>query len=800
MATPYQLAFTLHGHSADVRNLCGPHPSIPLLLSASRDGSAIVWGPSQGGREWEVKMRAEEIDKRYVSCVGMTKSGGEAFLLMGSNNGILTTYQLPSNALAQPPADYIPTPYHTLVEHNQNLCCMDVSAAGLIGTGSWDKTVVIWKDFKKVITIKGHQQAVWAVKFVGEDRILTASADKSITLHLLDFDHKTATPLQTYSGHTDCVRGLSLRPNQQGFWSCGNDGLVNLYTFDKTSPVASLSGHTSFVYSVSAFPDGSGAISTGEDGFLRVWSESELVQSIPHPSLSLWSSAIVPNPSGTGHYLASSSSDSTIRFFTHDVGDMAVGAEKEDWEREVAGRKLDKSQVGDVKHSDLPGMEALGREGKKDGQVIMIKNNDQVEAYQWSAPTSTWQQIGQVVDAIGSGRKQLYEGKEWDHVFDVDVSEGMPPLKLPYNVSENPWSAAARFLTANELPQSYLDEVVAFIQKNTNGVQLGAEEQSTYVDPYTGTSRYTGSSSSSTQPTSGGGDPYTGGSAYSSTPRVPEKKKGVLPVKTWLHFKTGNVAAAKTKINELISGNAELDFSSEDGKNVAEIYAFLSTPVVALPSANSTDRKERFDPERFLQSILSWPEDKRFPLLDIARLLAVTSPTFPAPSAISLLLRAGEFGTPWQSTKARETNSLLVLRALGNLCNTRNGRSVVAQSIGEALEKIRAYGWEEIGGAARKLALGTLAVNLSIMAVDRELKSGQGLLELISFILDNEKEDSETIYRASIALGNLIFSPAAGSLQVGGVQSAKGRVGELAQKLNEKRLTELASEIESLGA
>lgn len=40
-----------------------------------------------------------------------------------------------------------------------------------------------------------------------------------------------------------------------------------------------------------------------------------------------------------------------------------------------------------------------------------------------------------MVDAIGSGRKQLYEGKEYDYVFDVDVSEGMPPLKLPFNIS-----------------------------------------------------------------------------------------------------------------------------------------------------------------------------------------------------------------------------------------------------------------------------------------------------------------------------------------------------------------------------
>ena len=39
------------------------------------------------------------------------------------------------------------------------------------------------------------------------------------------------------------------------------------------------------------------------------------------------------------------------------------------------------------------------------------------------------------MDAVGSGRKQLYNGKEYDYVFDVDVQEGAPPLKLPYNVS-----------------------------------------------------------------------------------------------------------------------------------------------------------------------------------------------------------------------------------------------------------------------------------------------------------------------------------------------------------------------------
>jgi phospholipase A-2-activating protein len=54
---------------------------------------------------------------------------------------------------------------------------------------------------------------------------------------------------------------------------------------------------------------------------------------------------------------------------------------------------------------------------------------------QWSTQSSSWQKIGEVVDAVGSGRRQLYQGKEYDYVFDVDIQDGVPPLKLPYNIS-----------------------------------------------------------------------------------------------------------------------------------------------------------------------------------------------------------------------------------------------------------------------------------------------------------------------------------------------------------------------------
>jgi phospholipase A-2-activating protein len=120
---------------------------------------------------------------------------------------------------------------------------------------------------------------------------------------------------------------------------------------------------------------------------------------------------------------------------------------------------------------------------------------------QWDSIRQSWEKIGDVVDAIGQGRKQLYQGKEYDYVFDVDIQDGVPPLKLPYNVtgmlevqwinlctlrcwSENPFTAAQRFLQQNDLPSSYIDQVVNFIEKNTSGISLGTNRE--YVDPFTG--------------------------------------------------------------------------------------------------------------------------------------------------------------------------------------------------------------------------------------------------------------------------------------------------------------------------
>lgn len=82
-----------------------------------------------------------------------------------------------------------------------------------------------------------------------------------------------------------------------------------------------------------------------------------------------------------------------------------------------------------------------------------------------------------VDNSASSGRKVSHQGKEYDYVFDVDIEDGKPPLKLPYNTSQNPYEVAQKWIANNELPLTYLDQVANFIMTNTQGASLGSAQE-----------------------------------------------------------------------------------------------------------------------------------------------------------------------------------------------------------------------------------------------------------------------------------------------------------------------------------
>lgn len=70
-------------------------------------------------------------------------------------------------------------------------------------------------------------------------------------------------------------------------------------------------------------------------------------------------------------------------------------------------------------------------------------------------------------------------------MFTIDVNEGGPSFKLPYNVTEDPWLTAHNFLQKNDLSPMFLDQVANFIIENTKGHVVGPAPPAG-GDPFTG--------------------------------------------------------------------------------------------------------------------------------------------------------------------------------------------------------------------------------------------------------------------------------------------------------------------------
>ncbi|KOM28792.1 hypothetical protein LR48_Vigan585s000900 [Vigna angularis] len=102
-----------------------------------------------------------------------------------------------------------------------------------------------------------------------------------------------------------------------------------------------------------------------------------------------------------------------------------------------------RKRVGGLKLEELPGLEALKIPGSTDGQTKIVREGDNGVAYGWNKREQKWDEIGEVVDGPEESNRQLFDGIQYDYVFDVDIGDGMPIRKLPYNRSETRMKAGS---------------------------------------------------------------------------------------------------------------------------------------------------------------------------------------------------------------------------------------------------------------------------------------------------------------------------------------------------------------------
>lgn len=111
------------------------------------------------------------------------------------------------------------------------------------------------------VTLSGHADVVSAVAWLGSERVVTGSFDKTIKI----WNAATGAIEQTLSGHQDQVLALAAAANGDLFASGSKDRQVKLWsaaTLDTSKDIAS---HTKAVHSIVFSADGKLVASCGED-------------------------------------------------------------------------------------------------------------------------------------------------------------------------------------------------------------------------------------------------------------------------------------------------------------------------------------------------------------------------------------------------------------------------------------------------------------------------------------------------------------------------------------------------------
>jgi phospholipase A-2-activating protein len=749
MSDNYQLSCALPGHTADVRGVAGGLTTggKSFIVSGSRDRTSKVWMKGEDG-EFQV-FQSCEGHTNFVSCVCVilpNQKHPTGLILTGGNDHTILGFELGNGH-----------PVYRLVGHRGTVCTIDSTSDSLLVSGSWDKTAKVWAEQENIANLEGHEAAVWAVATIGgsQHKILTGSADHTIRL----WTNYVTT--RTYRGHTDCVRALAV-VDANRFLSGSNDASIRLWNVNDGETIHIFYGHTNFIYSLALLPNTENFFSVGEDRTLRIWKGSECQQVIHLPATSVWSVACLPNGD-----VVTGSSDGVVRIFTCVPERKADPVLLQAFDKQVSESVIAAQQeLGGMKLSELPGPENLLKPGKKDGETIMVREGASVACYAWSANEAKWNKVGDVVGASGatqntSGRV-LHDGQEYDYVFRVDLDD-KSSLKLPYNITEDPWFAAQKFIDKNNLSQAYLEQVANFIVNNTKGMQVGPATPSEYTDPFTGGNRYVPGTRNADLPQVGGGggvDPFTFSGAYTTSTVRPDLSTSSstsnttinandpqFPVTNFLRFaQPPNYDALRGKLTEFIRNLGSSAIVKEEN---VEILLQIGTA-------------QRWDigVEQILKGCLTWPAENLFPVLDLLR-IGVLSPKVAEGFGKSFNV-CSDLVTAFV-TQENSTNQMLMLKILCNLFGTltlplMENRTLIVSKLLTHLGK----------GKQNHIAAATLFLNYSVAfagaAADPSSSSSQGwynvegqteiLMTAVS--LADLLTEPEAIYRLLVGIGNTI--------------------------------------------
>uniref|UniRef100_A0A0D6QXS4 Phospholipase A-2-activating protein n=1 Tax=Araucaria cunninghamii TaxID=56994 RepID=A0A0D6QXS4_ARACU len=750
----FRLRCELRGHEEDVRGICICGDS--GIATGSRDKTVRFWSVDESEKRSYVLRKTMVGHSSFVgplAWIPPSEHLPEGGLLSGGMDTLVIAWDL-STAQAN----------QTLKGHQLQVTGVTLDDHGDILSSSIDCTVKRWRNGHVVESWQAHQAPIQAILKLPSGEIATGSTDQTLKIW------RGSTCVHTFLGHTDTVRGLAVMPNL-GILSASHDGCVRLWALSGET-LLEMVGHSSIVYSVAAHS--SGVVASGsEDRFAKLWRDAACFQSIEHPGC-VWDVKFLPNGD-----LVTACSDGVIRMWTTDHERMAGPAEVEAFEAQLSSYKCNTKMVGGVKVSDLPGLEALQQPGSKNGQTKIVREGDSGVAYSWNMAEYKWDKIGEVVDGPdGSQGRKTLDGVPYDHVFDVDIGDGEPIRRLPYNRGDNPYYVAEQWLLKEGLPLTYREQVVEFILKNTG--QSNVPLDNSFVDPYTGASAYVPGQTSPLMP--------------SLTQKYSFKH---IPKRGMLFFDMAQYDGILRKIAEFNS-----TLASDEGQRILSLNdgeLLRVNAVVAVLKDSSHYHASTFadiDLNIVVKLLSSWPTQMLFPVLDFVKMMVLH------PHGANLFIQIVQSGNDILMETIRRvsvvpalsSNQLTSIRLVVNCFKHSCFRTWLQSHRDEIIDL-----FSECCSSSNKnvqLSYSTLLLNYAVLLI--ESKDEEGQLQVLSAVMEMgeaQEKDVDIRFRALVAIGSLMHD---GLVKQQAVQLDVESIAASAKASKEIKIAEVGADIEHL--
>jgi len=168
-------------------------------------------------------------------------------------------------------------PIKRLNGHSHFISDVKVSSDGQFCiTGSWDKTIRLWdlNSGKNLTKFIGHTKEVFTISLSNDGRhIASGSADGMIKIWNSLGHCKESLKDPSGSNWISIVKFL---PNPEPLiLSCSWDGIIRIWNVSKKSIETKLFGHKGYIFCSTVSPDGSLCASGGKDGIIILWDLQE---------------------------------------------------------------------------------------------------------------------------------------------------------------------------------------------------------------------------------------------------------------------------------------------------------------------------------------------------------------------------------------------------------------------------------------------------------------------------------------------------------------------------------------------